>query len=123
MAGLLDFAQMAQRLGLLGNAAYDPITNKNKGMNPLATTEGARPYYGEGATRGGSAPLNYNNIMPAMRFQDGHMLVAPKRGMIHADLYEMGAGQMAKRGPMTGGFVDTSTGKFYNHSEIYGKGR
>jgi hypothetical protein len=46
MAGPLDFAQMVQQLGLVGNAAYDPITNKNKGLNPLAGTEGARPYYG-----------------------------------------------------------------------------
>jgi hypothetical protein len=52
MAGLLDFAQMAQMLqgGLLGNVAYDPITNRNRGMNPLASTEGARTYGGGSGT-------------------------------------------------------------------------
>lgn len=54
MPGLLDFARMVQQLqgGLLGNiaAVNDP---RNKGLNPLATTEGARAY------SGGANPMGY----------------------------------------------------------------
>jgi hypothetical protein len=55
MPGLLDFAKMVQQLqggGLLGNVVpvgdVIDMRGKFKGINPLNTTEGARPYYGGG---------------------------------------------------------------------------
>jgi hypothetical protein len=51
MPGLLDYAKMVEQLqagGLLGNVM--PVASKNnpldRGINPLNTTEGARPYRG-----------------------------------------------------------------------------
>jgi hypothetical protein len=85
MPGILDFAQMVQMLqqgggGLLGNVAapYDP---KSRGINPMATTEGARSYGGGANPAPPRLEVRRTNIGPAgsqyyWAYVDGKMLRA-----------------------------------------------
>ena len=116
MAGLLDFAQMVQQLygnGLLQHVA-DPIAQRKMGLLPNLGTEGARPRAGGGRIN----KLRARDLMPAIQYQDGSILSAPRPGMQHFELYEMGAN--AGRGTARDtGYLDMATGKFISQSEMY----
>jgi hypothetical protein len=90
MTGPIDYASMMKQLmsGLQSNVAYDPITNKNKGLNPLAGTEGARPNYPGG---GSAVPMAKPQLVVARKLPNGTVEYG-QPGQIHADLPSMASG-------------------------------
>jgi hypothetical protein len=119
-SGLIDYAQMAR--GLLGDYAA-PVAMKNplqsKMLDPRGGTEGAIGY-GGGASPKAAKPLRRDkDLMPAVQYQDGSTLAAPRPGMQHFEIYEMGA-QAGRGAARDTGYVNIHTGEFIPQHMMYG---